>query len=154
MSGFFGGGGGSGMVANPMVTALDANYNEIQNPVLTAYAEKVQTLNAVNTNQDLDLSLYNVFVVNLTGDVTLTFINPPASGIVGATVVLSQDAVGGRDVTFAGKDSGGSAGSVVYPGNVTPTQTTTADKSDVWSFFTIDGSGVYIGGIGPSNLNY
>jgi hypothetical protein len=153
MSGFFGDGGGGG-VANPLTGTLDANYNEILNAVLAAYAEKVQTLSAVATNQDLDLSMYNVFLVELAGDVTLTFINPPASGACGATVILAQDGTGGRDVTFAGKDSGGAAGSIVYPNGVTPTQTTTLNKSDVWSFFTINGDGVYIGGIGPSNLNY
>lgn len=111
---------------------------------LTAYRETVKAVGTVTTATTLNLSEANIFDVTLGGNVTFTFSNPPASGTaVSATVILRQDATGGRTATFTNAE---------YTDAVAPVLTTTANKVDVLSFFTVNGGTRYFGSFVMANL--
>jgi len=106
-------------------------------------ASGVENVNAVATagaSQTLpDVDTATVHRLTLTSaNCTITF--PTAAAGHSFTVVLVQDATGGRTVTWPG--------TVLWGGGSTPTLTTTAAKRDVFSFLCADGTnwlGMYAG---------
>ena len=87
----------------------------------------------------LDLTTANVFTVTHNANITtLTISNTPASGKAGSfTLILTQDATGGRTITFPA--------TVKWSGGTAPTLSTTANKDNVLSFFTVDGGTKWFG---------
>jgi hypothetical protein len=81
----------------------------------------------------------NVFDLTLVGNVTSFTLAPlsQSPGAVSVTVIVRQDAVGSRTVTWASSIDWGTTGA--------PTLTTTANKADVVTFFTIDGGRKWAG---------
>lgn len=82
-------------------------------------------------------SLRPVQNIRLTGNATVTLSNDLSytatpSGVF--VCVIRQDSVGGRTLAFS---------NVLFPGGTTPTQTTTADKADLWMFVALDSSLFY-----------
>jgi hypothetical protein len=73
-----------------------------------------------------------ITVITLTANCTLTF--PSAGAGKSFTLVLKQDATGSRLVTWP---------TLTWPGGVAPTLTTTAAKTDVFSFLCVDGATWY-----------
>lgn len=112
---------------------------------LTAYRETVTTVGTVSTSTyNIDLSLSNIFDITLGNNVTFTFTNPPTSGLaVSATIILRQDATGSRTATFT---------NAVYTDSVAPVLTTTANRVDILSFFTVNGGTKYFGSLILANL--
>lgn len=105
----------------------------------------VITTTASGTTLTLDLSSGNWFDVTLTGDCTLAFSNPPASGRgYQWTIVLRQDSTGSRTVTWPGsvswQDTDGT------DGGAAPTLYTAATAQDVIVITTLDGGVTYGGG--------
>lgn len=91
-----------------------------------------------------DMALYSSFFWTMTGNVTVTVSNWPVSGKEGrANFYLKQDGTGSRTVTWP-------AG-VLWPGGVTPTLTTTANKTDVFVLITFDGGTTIYGFIAGQN---
>lgn len=85
-----------------------------------------------------DLDDGNVFTSTLTESTTVAFVNPPASGTAqGFTIVFTQDATGGRTVTWPA--------SVKWAGGTAPTITATASATDVVTLITYDGGTTYYG---------
>lgn len=78
----------------------------------------------------LDLETGNVFEVTLTEDVTaLNLVNPPAAGRAGSlALIVRQDAVGGRTVTWPG--------SVLWPAGAAPVVSAAALAVDVYALIT------------------
>jgi hypothetical protein len=87
----------------------------------------------------LDLETGNVFEVLLTEEViSLVLTNPPAAGRAGsATLILRQDATGGRTLAWPN--------SVRWAGGTPPLVTPTADAVDVYAFITRDGGITWFG---------
>lgn len=85
-------------------------------------------INATTSSTNIDLSLSNIFRVSLQNSTNITFSNPIVG--TGYLIVLVQDAVGSRVVTFS---SGFNFG-----GGANPTITPTANKVDVISGLCID----------------
>lgn len=79
-----------------------------------------------------------IFTKQLTANSTFTFSNETAGQII--IVRLINDGTGGYTVSWP---------TVKWPGGTTPTMTTTASKSDVYTFF-YDGTDVY----GSSSQNH
>ena len=85
------------------------------------------------------------------------YYNPP-SGSTSFTVKILQDSTGGRSVgidTF--KNSGGVSVPIYWPGGLVPSVTTTADKTDIYSFKTFDGDNIttsgFYGVVGGQNFS-
>ena len=111
-----------------------------------SHHESVGVVTSVSGVVSLDLAQANSFTVTIQEAISqFTLLNPPddASSF---TVAVSQDATGGYAVgidTF--KDSGGSAIPVYWSGSVVPIVTTTASKTDIYSFITFDGGSTLYG---------
>jgi len=109
-----------------------------------AYKEFV-TAASSSTAYTVDLSTANIFNISMTGNCTFTFTNPPVSGTsFSFTLILKQDATGSRTATWPA--------SVKYPNASTPTLTTTASKTDIFNFITVDGGTTYFGALSLANM--
>lgn len=102
----------------------------LTNPTVTNY---VETLFSANTGTAITVNLANGTVQNLTltGNATITM--PTAVAGKSFIIMLRQDATGSRSVTWS---------TVVWPGGTAPTITGTANKMDMYSFFS-DGTNWY-----------
>ena len=101
-------------------------------------SQKVKVIGSISANTDIDLDEANIFDVTLgANNIVFTFTNPPTSGFAaGATIILRQDSVGTRSVTFT---------DAIYTDGIEPILTTNANATDVLAFFTTDGGTSYFG---------
>ena len=116
---------------------------------LKTYSESVDYPTVVGNIVTVDLSKAQTFICTATSNITqFTLINAP-SGSTEFTLRISQDSTGNRSVgidTF--KTSGGVTIPVYWPGGgVLPGVTTTANRSDIYSFKTFDGSNLTSSGL-------
>ena len=120
---------------------------------LKTYFEPVPTVGPVANVVSIDLSQAQTFNVNVTSTVnSLTILNP-SSESSSFTLKVTQDGTGGYSVgidTF--KNSGGGAIPVYWSGSVIPIVTTTASKTDIYSFITFDGGSSFYGVSGGQNF--
>lgn len=117
-------------ITNGTATSMALTTPTVTNPTVTNY---VETLYSANTSTAITVSLANgtVQLLTLTGNATITM---PAVGAGKSFIVmLKQDATGGRSVTWS---------TVVWPSGTAPTITSTANKMDMFSFFS-DGTNWY-----------
>ena len=114
-------------------------------PLFAAYRETTVSATVNTPTYDIDLSLANVFQLTLATNVTFTFTNPPTTGtLASATIILKQDAVGGRTAAFVN--------SKYSDGNI-PNLTTAANATDVLTFFTFNGGTSYFGTFAMANVS-
>jgi hypothetical protein len=114
--------------------------NLVTRPVLKDIGETVSTNATSGAAATIDLANGNIHDLTLTANCTLTFSNPPASGTSGTfTLFLNQDATGSRTVTWPA--------SVKWAGGTAPTLTTTASRSDILVFTTIDAGTIWYGAV-------
>lgn len=118
-------------------TALQ--YNQLRADVVRGLKNLVTETDGATVDFDLETS--NVQTVTLEGNRTLSLSNPADHQIF--TVILKQDAVGSRTVTWW---SG-----IVWVNGTEPTLTTTASKRDVFTFI-VESTGVYLGFISGQNI--
>jgi hypothetical protein len=118
---------------------IDMQDQLLTRPELKDYSEASATPGISAGTLSLDLETGNVFDVLLTEDVTsLNLLNAPASGRAGAaTLILRQDATGGRTLTWPS--------SVLWPGGVPPTVTAAANAIDVCAIVTRDEGTTWFG---------
>lgn len=112
---------------------------------LGAFTETVSVGGNVSGAVSVNLSLANVFTYTLTGNTVFSFSNPPASSSVSKsfTLIIRQDAVGSRTATFTGAK---------YTDSIAPTLTTTPNRYDVFTFFTIDAGSSYFATYALANV--
>lgn len=119
------------------VTRIDdssriVNLGDLVNPVgNTGTATTINLLNG------------NFVTATLTDNCTFTFSNP-SLGAASFTLFLTNDGSAGRSITWPA--------SVRWPGDTIPTRTTTANRTDIWTFFTTNGGTNWYGSI--SIFNY
>jgi len=116
---------------------------------LKTYSENVDYPSVVGNIVIIDLSKAQSFICTATSNITqFTLTNSP-SGSTEFTIKITQDTTGNRSVgidTF--KTSGGATIPVYWPGGgVLPGVTTTASRSDIYSFKTFDGSNITSSGL-------
>ena len=117
------------------------------------YSEYVEALDISSGNVDVDLSVAQTFTLTVDEAVTqFTLLNPP-SGSTAFTIKITQDSTGYSVGIDTFKDSGGTAIPVYWPGGgVLPVVTTTASKTDIYSFKTFDGGSSLYGVVGGQNF--
>ena len=117
------------------------------------YSEYVEALDISSGNVDIDLSVAQTFTLTVDEAVTqFTLLNPP-SGSTAFTIKITQDSTGYSVGIDTFKDSGGTAIPVYWPGGgVLPVVTTTASKTDIYSFKTFDGGSSLYGVVGGQNF--
>jgi hypothetical protein len=107
---------------------------------LKTYSENVGFATVVSNVVTIDLSEAQTFICTATASITQFTLKNIPSGSSSFTLRIDQDSSGGRSVgidTF--KNTGGTAIPVYWPGNVVPIVTTTASRSDIYSFKIFDG---------------
>lgn len=106
--------------------------------------QDLSTNNSATGAVNLDLNTADVFNITMTGNCTFTFTNPPASGVFkNIVLILKQDGTGSRTMTVTGAK---------YTDAQAPVLTTTANKTDVLTYFTIDGGTSYFGSFVLANI--
>ena len=117
------------------------------------YSEYVEVLDISGGNVNVDLSVAQSFTLTVDEAVTqFTLLNPP-SGATAFSILITQDSTGYSVGIATFKDSGGTAIDVKFPaGGVLPIVTTTASKSDIYSFKTFDGGSTLFGVVGGQNF--
>ena len=109
----------------------------IQRPVMKDYGETKVAMAA----HAVDLSLGNVQTYTLSGNQTLTFTNPPASGTAGA---FTLSVTNGASATLTWPTS------VDWAGGTAPTLT--ASGIDILTFTTIDGGTIWYGFLAGADM--
>ena len=111
------------------------------------YAETVSNLGTlIDGTNDIDISNGNVFYGTLptSGTVTFTFTTGLTSGAVSFTLYLKNGASGTPTLAWPAE--------VKFPGGSAPDRTTTADKTDIWTFSTFNNGTDWYGDIAMYNL--
>ncbi len=118
----------------------------VQKPVLKDIGETTVANGTSGSTDTIDLEDGNVHNVTLTANCTFTFSNPPASGTSGTfTLFLNQDGTGSRTATWPG--------SVKWAGGTAPTLTTTASRTDILVFTTIDAGTIWYGAVSGQDFS-
>ena len=126
--------------------AVFATAPTLARPVLTAFSETLYAFGNTSTAATLALSNGNFVTATLTGNCTFTFsMTSVSSGAYSFTLVLTNDGTGGRSITWPA--------SVKWPNATVPTRTTTASKTDVYTFFTYDGGTTWWGNLSLYNFS-
>ena len=108
-----------------------------------SYSEQVGILTIYSNIVTVDLSQAQSFICTATDDITgFRLYNIPSES-TSFTIKMSQDGTGSRkvgiDTFYVG---GGSTFPVYWPGGVVPIVTTTASRTDIYSFKIFDGTNV------------
>ena len=102
------------------------------------YAETCAENATVTGTVSIDMNNGNVHSITLTGNATLNFDNPIATGDSSSfTLIAKQDGTGSRVITWPG--------TVKWAANTPPTLTTTANRYDILAFTTVDGGNCWFG---------
>ena len=131
----------NGSTNNPAV-AFGAGYTETQVSTTTA------------ATLAIDCSLGNNFTVTLsaTAITAINFTNVPAAGRnYSATLFVSQDGTGSRSMSLSVVQVNGTAKTIKWANNTAPTLTTTASKTDIFTFVTYDGGNSWLGFVAGQN---
>ena len=120
------------------------------------YSENVEHLTVSAGIATVDLSKAQSFICTATADITTFEVLNIPSGSTAFTLKIDQDSTGGRSVgidTF--RINTGTSVPIYWPGGSVPVVTTTASRTDIYSFKTFDNnitaSGLY-GVIGGQNF--
>ena len=125
----------------------------ISAPVLKDVGETCVANATSGSTDTIDLTDGNVHNVTLTANCTFTFSNPPASGTSGSfTLFLNQDGTGSRTATWPA-GNGTSTPKVIWAGGTAPTLTTTASRTDILVFTTIDGGMKWYGAVSGQDFS-
>ena len=111
-------------------STIDMADNVITQAEIKDYSETVQAMAA----NDVDCSLGNVQTKSISGSVTLTFSNPPASGKAGAFTLIT---------TLSSSPVITWPSSVKWAGGTAPSLTSVG--IDVFTFLTTDGGTAWLG---------
>lgn len=110
----------------------------IISPELKNYTMTIGQDVSVSGTATVDFEDGNVHILTLTGNTTVIIDNPPSTNIYGELkVIIIQDGTGGHSITWPTN--------ILWPSVTIPTLTTTADRRDVFEFFTTDGGLFYYG---------
>jgi hypothetical protein len=107
------------------------------------YTEKINDIGNTGTASTINLSNGSFVTAILNSNTTFTFNVGIATGASSFALFLTNDSTPGRTITWPI--------SVVWPGGTVPTRTTTANKTDVYTFFTLNNGSTWYGNIAQYN---
>ena len=125
-------------------SGIDLNGTVLNKSELKNYTETVYAQGNTGTSTTLNLVNGNVFTATLTGNCTFTFTTGVTSGAASFTLILDNDATAARSITWPV--------SVKWPNNTIPVRTTTANATDIWSFFTPNNGTTWYGNVALYNF--
>jgi hypothetical protein len=113
--------------------------------VLTNYSDKINALGNTGASATINLANGNFVTATLTGNCTFTFATGIGTGSQAFTLFLTNDATPSRSITWPV--------TVKWPGGSTPVRTETANRTDVYSFFTFDNGSNWYGTLSIYNYS-
>lgn len=113
------------------------------NTIVGGYVEGKTVISPATGAITLDLSTSNVFVLTLTGPVTITISNSGSVGEVYSAFIIVKN-TSGRTITWPG--------SVKWPSGSAPGTSAGATATDIFTLLTEDGGTTYLGA--PVGFNY
>ena len=136
--------------ANVATTLAQAAFNSANSSAaalnsvqLRAYREHVNTRTISTSTYAINLADSNIFNLTLGASTTLSFTGAPASGnLFSVTLILTQDATGGRTVTLP---------TAKYSDGIHPALSIGANATDILTYFTFDGGSSYFGAYAMAN---
>jgi hypothetical protein len=119
-------------------------------PHLTNYTLETEIDASVSGAVSLDFADGNVQEITLTGDTTLSIVNPPSTNKYGEMkIIVHQDSTGGRTLAWPSE--------IWWPGGTTPTMTAASEATDLYEIVTTSGGFYFLGRVlanyGPSNIS-
>jgi hypothetical protein len=111
----------------------------------TQYREQLNALGNTGTSSTINIANGNFVTATLTGNCTFTFSAGSGSGAQAFVLFLTNDGTAGRSITWPA--------SVKWPNGSAPVRTETANKTDVYSFFTFDGGTNWYGTLSIYNYS-
>ncbi len=134
-------GSGGSATSNNANTPANLYDNDLRRPALKDYAEVINAIGNVTGSQAINAENGNVATLTLTGDTTVTFTNPSATGKgCGLTLIITQNGTGNHIITWPI--------SVKWAGGSAPTLSTAAASEDILSFYTINNGTKWYGFVG------
>lgn len=125
-------------------TTIVDNSRVLSNVKTKSNQEIVTAITASTSTTTIDLSTGSVFVITISANTTFAFTNiPSGTDMTSFTIITVNDATAGRAVSWPA--------SVTWAGGNLPPRTTTANKSDAWSFFTRNAGTVIVGSLAVAN---
>lgn len=114
-------------------TDVITSGRELQKIVINNYSEKINALGNTGTAPTINLANGTFVTATLSANATFAFSlgTGVTSDAIQFTLHLANDATGGRTITWPP--------SVKWPNGTVPTRTTTASRTDVYSFYTLNG---------------
>jgi len=109
-----------------------------------SYSDTLYSLGNTGANPNIDLSNGNFVIATLNQTATFTFSNS-STGAFAFTLVLTNGSGGPFTITWPA--------SVKWPNETIPTRTTTASKTDVYTFFTYDSGTTWWGQLSLYNFS-
>jgi hypothetical protein len=119
---------------------------------LKTYSENVEAVDIASGVVTIDLAVAQSFTLTVDEAVTSFTLKNPPSGSTAFTLKILQDSTGYSVGIATFNDNGGSSIPVYWPAAVTPTVTTTASKTDIYSFMTFDSGSSLYGVVGGQNF--
>jgi hypothetical protein len=134
-------------------TIIDDSRNIVNAGIITAttfngslgnVGEKINNVGNTGTASTINLNNGTFVTAVLTGNCTFTFTNP-SSEASSFTLLLTNDGTAGRSIVWPL--------SVKWPGGSVPLRTTTANKTDVYTFFTTNSGTNWYGNLAQYNYS-
>lgn len=110
----------------------------------TYYRETVNNLGNTGATPNINYASGGFVVATLDQTATFTFSNPPNDGFYSFALQLTNGA-GSLSITWPGV--------VKWPGGVQPVRTETINRTDIYSFYTVDGGTNWYGAISQYDYN-
>jgi hypothetical protein len=98
--------------------------------ILSDYADRLNPIGNTGTAATINLANGNFVTATLTGNCQFTFTTGIGTDAQAFTLFLTNDGTEGRTITWPL--------SVKWPGGTVPVRTETANRTDVYSFFTFN----------------
>ena len=121
---------------------------------LKQYYEMPVDLSIASNVVEVDLNKGQTFELTVSDTVTeFELINVPANASTAFTIKILQDSTGYQVGIDTFKSAAGVGLTVYWPGGVVPVVTSTAEKTDIYSFMTFDGGSTLYGVVGGQNFS-
>ena len=115
----------------------------LQGTTLKNYGETINNIGNTGTAATINLANGNFVTATLTGNCTFTFTTGLSSGAISFTLLLTNDATPSRSIVWPT--------SVKWPNSSVPVRTTTANATDVYTFFTLNSGTNWYGNLSLYN---
>jgi hypothetical protein len=119
-------------------------YALVDKVILKNYAERLVNVGNTGSAATLNLADGNFFAATLNANCTFTFsLGVNNTSATSFTLLLTNDGTSGRSIVWPA--------SVKWPNSTVPTRTTSANRSDVYTFFTTNGGANWYGALALYN---